>query len=165
MNRREFIAAMAVAPGVILKTKFQKEMSDITIFTLSGSTVQAAFPAMRIIDTIKAQEDYIIQSLEFSGSMLNYGPQIMGFCVVLGQDTDTLTFDVATKGLAHASTFQNSQNGPPMTFNPKNFSGPVYFPCKLSVPSGSPISLYGFGDATVNNDFTGLVTLFLSKKS
>lgn len=140
------------------------------LFSLAGSVSAAAFsapPNLQLINQATAFQKwdvpYEVLGVTLSSTLTNFGTAVMGAFVLVGPNTDTVTFATSTQALIQAVTGTNSLTGPPAVPIPSDKVASTVFLHPVRVPPGKRISIYAFGDTTAGNFLQAYVSLVMRR--
>lgn len=127
----------------------------------SGSA-GAVYPACQLIDTVKFQQNYLLAGLQLSSSLAIFGSNKGGVLLVIGKYPKILTISDSIQTPITHITGPNSLTGPPVVNIPASKVTSLSFGAYgIPIPSGVPVSLYAFADATAHNDLFAICSLQL----
>lgn len=127
-------------------------------------TVAVLYPQLKLITSRTFPVAYALIGVQLSSSLINYGTNLAGILVVIGQTAAVLAVSPDLKQVTSHITQQNSLVGPPIVPIPTSKCTSDSFGLfAYPMPAGTPISLYAFADATVGNDLFAIASLKLAR--
>lgn len=127
-----------------------------------GGQADAIFPSAVLLDSIKFQQNYLLVGLELSSSLSIYGSNKGGLLLTVGKMPNKITISDALQSPISHITGPNSLTGPPVINIPTSKVSAMSFGAYgMPIPSGTPVNIYGFADATANNDLFAICSLQL----
>src|SRR5580698_4009997 len=133
-----------------------------TLVAEFAGDADAIFPNCVLLETLKFQQNYLLVGLELSSSLSIYGTNKGGVLLVIGKYPRKLTISDSIQTPITHITGPNSLSTPAVVNIPTSKVSPLSFGAYgIPIPSGTPVSLYGFADATAHNDIFAICSLQL----
>lgn len=147
-------------------------VQPITLRTLIArftGDANALFPQSVLLKTpegqtavLKFTESYALVGIQLTSSIVAFGPADAGLILVIGNEQRNLTISNSINSPISHITAPNSLVGPPALVIPTSKVTSLSFGSfAIPVPSGTPVALYGFMDATAGNDIFAICSLQL----
>jgi hypothetical protein len=146
-------------------------LRQFEIRTLAGRfqpTTAVLYPRLQIMTgdlaTFTAPTGYALIGVQLSTTLLNYGTNLAGILLIIGQTAPQLAVSNSLKQVTSHITQQNSLVGPPVVPIPTSKCTSDSFGLfAYPMPAGTPISLYAFADATAGNDLFAMASLKMAR--
>lgn len=141
------------------------------LFALKGEVAAADFvasPRLKLVaddDAIQQwQENYELLGVHMSSSLTNFGTADMGIFIILGANSDEISYGKSTPSLISHISGTNSIIGPPAVAIPSDKSLYRPFLQPIDVSHGTKIAAYAFGDTTAGNKLSFFVSFDMRVK-